>query len=134
MKIKFNETERTIEINDGLKNYNFLIKLLMILNLTNAILNLLNMNQNQLTLIDAVWFVLGLLSVVVLYIFIFKRSSVEKIPIEKIIQLEEKSFLGRKRFALKLHNGRERTLIDVRTQVEFDNLKEFFSKIGILND
>ena len=47
MKIKYNEIEKSIEIKDGIKTHYFGIKILMILNLMFAILNLYDVNKTR---------------------------------------------------------------------------------------
>lgn len=133
MKINYNEIDKSIEIKDGLKSHFFIMKMLMILTLLNVILNLYDVNKNELGFIEIIWFILGIISLVSLYFFIIKKSTLEKIPIEKIKRLNEKSIFGRKRFSIELSDGKKRDLTEMKSQAEFNELKKLFSEIGILN-
>ncbi|AJR04823.1 hypothetical protein [Siansivirga zeaxanthinifaciens] len=133
MNIKYNEIEKTIEIKDGVKNYYFVMKFLMILNLLNAVLRLLNLKKTGIGFQEIIWFTLGIASLIILYLFIFKRTTTEKIPITEICKLKEKSILGRSRFSIKLLNGKKRELTELKTQAEFKELKKMFAEIGITN-
>jgi hypothetical protein len=83
MNINYNESKKSIEIKDGLKNYVFLLNFLMILNLLNAILNLSDV-EASFGFMKMIWLVLGVVSIVILYNSIFKKSTREKIPIDQI--------------------------------------------------
>jgi len=133
MKIKYNEIDKLIEIKDGLKYYYFFMELLMILNLINAILNLYDVKKTGIDFVEIIWLILGIVSLIVLYFFIVKKSTLEKIPIGKIKRLKEQSIFGRKRFSLELYDGKKRNLIELKTQTEFNELKKLFSEIGIQN-
>jgi hypothetical protein len=133
MKIKYNKIEKTIEIKDGVKNHYFVMKFLMVLNLLNAVLRLLNLNKTGIGFQEIIWFTLGIASLIILYLFIFKRTMKEKIPIAEISELKEKSILGRSRFSIKLLNGTKRELTELKTQAEFNELKKMFTEIGIDN-
>ena len=133
MKIKYNEIDKSIEIKDGLKYYYFFMKLLMILDLITAILTLYNVKKTGMGFVEIIWLILGIVSLIVLYIVIVKKSSLEKIPIGKIKRLKERSIFGRKRFSIELNNGKKRNLTELKTQTEFNELKKLFSEIGIQN-
>ena len=109
------------------------MKILMILNLLNAVLRLLNLNKTGIGFQEIIWFTLGIASLIILYLFIFKRTTKEKISIAEISGLKEKSILGRSRFSIKLLNGKKRELSGLKTQAEFNELKKMFIKIGIAN-
>jgi hypothetical protein len=66
-------------------------------------------------------------------LLIFKRSTLEKIPIDKIKRLKEKSYFGKKRFSLELSDGRKRHLITMKTQADVDQLRKLFTEVGIQN-
>ncbi|MDT0540689.1 hypothetical protein [Croceitalea sp. P059] len=133
MKIEYIETEKTIQIKDGLKNQYLFIKILMILNLTNALIRIFGKNTNEYGFIEYFWIGLGLLSLIILVMFIIKMSTSEKISIEEIKGLEEKTVFGKKRFALKLKNGKKRNLGNFKDQFELVKARELFTEIGIAN-
>jgi hypothetical protein len=130
MKVKYNEIEKSLEIKDRVKTDYFVIKFIMILNLLNAVLRLFKINKTGIGLEEIIWFILGIASLIILYLFIFKKSTLEKIPVDEIDQLNEKSIFGKSRFSIKLINGKRRDLSEIKTQAEFNELKEMFSNFG----
>jgi hypothetical protein len=131
MNINYNKSNKSIEIKDALKNHLFLINLLMVLNLVNSILNLSDLNTNF-GLMKIIWLVLGTVSIVILYNSIFKKSGIEKIPIDQIKGLNQRVFLGRKKYFIELKNGKTRDLLEVKSESEFTKLRTMFTKNGIL--
>ena len=131
MDIKFNEADKALEIKDGLRNNVFLIKFLMILNLANSILNLSDIKSSNFGFTKIIWTVLGAISIIILYKFIVKKSSLEKIPIDQIKGLNERIFMGRKKYFLELKNGKKRDLLEVKSETDFKELRRMFTKIGI---
>lgn len=67
MKIKYNEKEHSIEVNDDTKTHYFLMKTIMILNLANSILRLLDLKKNGMGILELFWIILGITSLVALY-------------------------------------------------------------------
>ena len=133
MKIGFNKSENSIEIKDGLKNQYLILKILMILNLANAIIRIFGKQTTEYGPIEYFWIVLGIISLVVLFMFVFKLSTEEKISIVEITELEEKTVFGKNRFSLKLKNGKKRNLGNFKDQFELVKARELFTKIGIAN-
>jgi len=131
MKIKYNESENSIEIKDGLKNQYLILKILMILNLANAIIRIFGKQTTEYGFIEYIWIGLGIISLIVLFMFLFKMSTAEKISIGEITGLEEKIVFGKKRFSLKLKNGKKRNLGNFKDQFELAKARELFTKIGI---
>ncbi len=133
MKIEFNESEKSIVIKDGLKNQYLILKILMILNLANATIRIFGKQTTEYGLVEYFWIGLGVISLVVLIVFLFKMSTEEKISITEINRLEEKTVFGKKRFSLKLKNGKKRNLGNFKDQFELAQARELFTKIGIAN-
>ena len=131
MKITYNEKENSLEIKDGIKKQYFILKLLMVLNLINALVRLIDVDKSEFGFIEIIWLVLGIISLILLYFFIFKRSTADKIEIEKIIGLKEKSAFGRKRFYLELADGKQRSLLSFKNEFEFAKIRELLTKVGI---
>ncbi|CAM2849833.1 hypothetical protein [Flavobacterium frigoris] len=131
MNINYNESNKSIEIKDGLKNYVFLLNFLMVLNLLNAILNLSDIKASF-GFMKIIWLVLGVVSIVILYNSIFKKSTREKIPIDQIKGLNQRIFLGRKKYFIELKNGKTRDLLEVKSESEFTKLRTMFTKNRIL--
>jgi len=132
MKIKFNEKEKSIEINDGLKTQNLMIKVTLIITLINSILfPFFVLDKKQLELRVFIWIILGLVSLIMLIYQIMKKSTSEKLNLSEISSLTEKQVFGRKRFSLKLKNGKLRDLIEMKNQSDIIETKELFKNIGI---
>ena len=133
MKIKLNESENSIEIKDGLNNQYLILKILMILNLANAIIRIFGKQTTEYGFIEYFWIGLGIISLVAFFMFVFKLSTAEKISIVEITGLEEKTVFGNNRFSLKLKNGKKRNLGNFKNQFELVKARELFTKIGIAN-
>lgn len=133
MKITYNEKENSLEIKDGIKKQYFILKLLMVLNLINALVRLIDVNKSEFGFIEFIWLTLGILSLILLYFFIFKRSTAQKIEIDKIKGLKEKSAFGRKRFYLELSDGKQRNLLSFKNEFEFAKIRELLTHVGIEN-
>lgn len=132
MNINYNEVDKTIEIKDGLKSHFFLMKFFMILTLTNSILNLYDINTSNFGFATVIWLVIGIVSIVFLYHFIFSRSALEKIPVSQIKGLNQRVFSGRKKYFLVLENGKTRDLLDVKSEEDRKQLNEMFKKTELL--
>ncbi len=132
MKIKFNEKEKSIEIKDGLKTQYLMIKIMLIFTLINSILfPVFVLEKQQLEWMGFIWIILGLASMILLIYQIMKKSTSEKLNLSEISSLTEKQILGRKRFSLKLKNGKLRDLIEMKNESDIRETKELFNNIGI---
>lgn len=132
MNVTYNESTKSIEIKDGLKSHLFAIKFLMIITLINALLNLSN-GQIAFGFMKAIWLVLGMVSVVVLHKYIFKKSGIEKIPISQIKGLDQRISFGRKKYFIALQNGKLRDLTEVKSDLDFTKVQKLFTKNGLLS-
>jgi len=133
MKIIYNEKDKTIEVNDGLKSHFLLVKILMLLTLINSVINLLDIVKTGLGFMEIIWLLLGAISVGVLYSLYFKESSLEKIPIAKIKRFQEKTSSTKKQYYFELTNGKKRTLKELKTDNEVKELRKLLTKLGIEN-
>ena len=131
MKLHYNTQDETLVIQDGLKNHHFLLKLLMILNLLNAVLNVSTFSISSIGFMQLVWLFLGLVSIVVLYNLTVKNTTSEKIPVSAIKGLKEYSFFGKKRLAIVLNNGKKRDLVEVKTPQEFKEVRKIMKQVGV---
>jgi hypothetical protein len=132
MSVTYNQATKTIDIKDGLKSHLFLMKFMLIVLFINAVLNLSN-GQVAFGFMKALWLVLGMVSVVILHNYIFKKSGSDKIPLNRIKGLNESVFLGRKKYFILLQNGKQRDLLAVKSDDEFAKVQKLFAKNGILN-
>jgi len=132
MKIKFNENEKTIEIKDGLKQQYFLMKMALIFTSINSLLfPLFVLNEKQLKWMGFIWIILGITSTGILIYQRLKKTASDKLDISDISMLTEKQIFGRKRFSLKLRNGKFRDLIEVKKESDIIEMKKLFEEVGI---
>jgi hypothetical protein len=132
MKIKFNEKEKSIEIKDKLKSHYLLIKMTLIFTIVNSILfPVFVLEKIQLEWMGFIWIVIGLTSMLILIYQILKKSTSKKLNLSQISSLTEKQVFGRKRFSLKLKNGKLRDLMEMKNQSDIMETKELFKNIGI---
>ncbi len=132
MKINYNEKEKSLEIEDKIKLQYGLLYFLGFLNILNACLSLYNLNETQLKFMGFIWVILGVVSMLfVLFLFTTKSTS-SKIPMDKIIGLHQmNSFGNKKKFSLKLANGKNRDLLQLKEKSEVEKVRKLFKKIGI---
>ena len=134
MNIKYNETDKSIEIDDSLKKQYFYLNLLMVLNLFNAFARLYDANGKLLGFTEIIWAITGIASIIILFYLNIKKSSLKNIKTKNIKRLIEKTVFGRKRFSLLLNNGKKRDLLKLKTESDIIELKNMFLKIGIQTD
>ena len=131
MKIIYNDEENSIEIKDDLKNSYFLVKSLIVLNLVNAVIRLINIEETGFGFQEILWLIIGLISLIVLYFFLYRKTTADKINLSSIKRLKEKSILGRKRYSIELTNGKQRDLIRVKSDDELVKLKKILNDSGV---
>ena len=132
MKIKFNENEKTIEINDRLKQQYFLMKMALIFTLINSVLfPLFVLNEKQLKWMGFIWIILGITSTGILIYHRLKKTASDKLNLSDISMLTEKQIFGRKRFSLKLRNGKFRDLMEMKKETDIIVMKKLFEEVGI---
>jgi hypothetical protein len=129
--ISYNDTDRTINIKDNLKSHNFVIKFLLVLNLLNASLRIADVKNSNINYEMVIWFILGIVSLILLYSFVVKRTAVNKIPINNITSLKEGTFFGTQRISMILANGKDRNLPEIKSKEEFAELREILFSHGI---
>ncbi|PCI01906.1 MAG: hypothetical protein COB81_06490 [Flavobacteriaceae bacterium] len=130
MHIKYNPIEKSISIKDGVKTSLFVSKMLMILTFVNSILFFRKGWRTGDTSLMVFWIILGIASLVLGWLFIFKKSSLDCVPIAMIIGVKERNFIGQERYALLLNNGKQRDLMSVKTAEELQELKMILAKCG----
>jgi len=131
MIIKYNEDERSIEIKDGLRTPYLVLKIIMIMNILIAIMNLAKSGFNQLEVLGYLYMAVGIASSGVLFFLQFKKSTKEKVPLNEIDRFREKSFFGKSVFSLELKNGKVRDLTSIKSKSDIKELKNLFSEIGL---
>ncbi|MGA9326202.1 MAG: hypothetical protein WCE57_10505 [Salegentibacter sp.] len=132
MRINFNKNENSIEIKDGLKTQYLLIKMSLIFTLVNSVLfPVFVLDKKQLEWMGFIWIILGVASTGILIYQILKKTASEKLNLSEISSLTEKQVFGRRRFSLKLKNGKFRDLMEMKKESDIIKVKNLFKNIGI---
>lgn len=132
MKLKFNESDKTIEIKDGIKTQFFLVKTTLLFTVLNSVLfPVFVLNNKQFESFGFIWIILGISSITLLIYQFLKKSTSEKLKLSEISAFTERQILGRNRFSLKLKNGKLRDLGAMRNQSDISETKKFFRNIGV---
>ena len=132
MNIKYNETNKSIEIKDGIKTHYYVLKIVIGLNLFTAFLNLYNTKDTGFGFIKVLWLVIAIAMLGYLYYFLFKKSDLDSIPVAHIKRLKEKTVIGKKRYSLELINGKSRDLNEIKTKKDFDEIQNVFQEVGVI--
>ncbi len=131
VKLRINEKEGSIEINDSLETKYYILIFINVLNIINAVLNWFYPIKKNFHFFQVIWVLLGIISCIILIYLFTKKSSSSKIPIELVQNLKERTFLGKKKFSLQLTNGKQRELPNVKNKSEILALRNVLSEIGI---
>lgn len=129
MNIKVNEIEKTITITDDLKSHYLMLTIICVLNLFSAVIQLLDRSKTDIVGKDIIFIVIGSVSIILLYIILFKKTTLNNIPIDAIERLSDKKMFWKKQYGIRLKNGRFRDLKEIKTQKKFDELKELVERI-----
>jgi hypothetical protein len=127
MKFKYNEATASLEIKDGLKSHFLIVRLLLIVTFVNAILNLSN-TQVAFGFMKLIWLVLGMVTAIGLYLYYFKKTATENIPLNQILGIEERVSFGRKKYFLALKNGKIRDLLEVHSASDCKQINTILTK------
>ena len=108
LKIYHQVENKSIYIDDDHNSYMFLQKFLMVLILANSLLNLLNIFENRIRIQSVVWILMGVLSIYYLYIYFFKITMKDELPISQISHLTIRTFFRTNHYSIVLKNGKKR--------------------------
>tara|TARA_R110000751_G_scaffold175834_1_gene281959 strand:+ start:418 stop:849 length:432 start_codon:yes stop_codon:yes gene_type:complete len=123
LKIYHQVENKSIYIDDDHNSYMFLRKFLMVLILANSLLNLLNIFENRIRIQSVVWILIGVLSIYYLYIYFFKITMKDELPISLISHLSKRTFFRTNHYSIVLKNGKKRSLPQVTTQDDVKQLE-----------
>jgi hypothetical protein len=131
VKVKYDEEQRLIEIDDNFGKNNWTLKFVLIINIVNGGFNLAQSFLTGFNWFSVMWGLISLISIFILLFLIFKKTSQSSIKIKDIDLFLQKEFFGRKSFKLKLKNGKVRDLLNLKKQSQVDELENLFRKAGI---
>lgn len=121
LKIYHQVENKSIYIDDDHNSYMFLQKFLMVIILANSLLNLLNIFENRIRIQSVVWILMGVLSIYNLYIYFFKITMKDELPISQISHLTKRTFFRTNHYSIVLKNGKKRSLPQVKLTMTLNN-------------
>lgn len=92
-------------------------------------MNLFNGIKYGFGTINFIWIFLGTIFTYLFFIYFYKKSTLEIIPIHQITDFKEKSLFGIKTYYIILNDGKYRDLIAMKSEMEFDEFKNRISEI-----
>lgn len=133
MQIEYNSQDKTITIEDSIRQNFQLIYALLVLNLANAILHLVtDIIADQVSSWSLIWMALGLISILLLWFFITKRTIKNNYETDSILHIECKIIGNRNRYRMVLHDRRIRELVTiVGDEDKIEDFEKIWSDIGI---
>ena len=131
MHLTYNENDQALEIHDDLRTQYLIYKGLLLLILSNALIRIYNRPEEPVSSIQTIWAILGIISILILCFFLFRKSAAEKIELKDIKRLKVYSLFGRKRCVFELKNGKYRKLSTLQSDQDFDHLLHLCARIGI---
>ena len=130
MNVQFKPDKNTFEIKDGLRAVYIVLIVLMFINILNGVLYFIGNSVPPFKFLHYLWIFLGLASLVILWFFIFRKSTLNEIPQDQIRGVSEKKVLGKKKLLLQLKNGRTRDLPQMKTDSDHLALRKIFEDAG----
>ena len=130
MNVQFKPEKNTFEIKDGLRKVYIVLILLMLINILNGVIYFIGNRVPPFEFLHYLWICTGLASLVILWFFIFRKSSLSEVPLDQIRGVIEKKVLGKKKLLLQLKNGRTRDLPQMKTVADHSVLRKVFEDAG----
>ena len=131
MQLEFDKHQQKLKIKDEVPTHSWLVISLMLVNVFNMAIQLFFMSYDKNELLFVVMLFLGLISMVVVLFYVFKRSWKSNYTLVNIEGVEVRKVLGRERIFLKLLNGRKRSFSILKDEKELENLKRTLISMGI---
>lgn len=133
MQIEYNSKDKSIKIQDDIRQNFLMIYVLLGINLANSIFHLISdLVVDQFTNWSYVWIILGLISISLLWFFITKRTIKDVYETDSILHVECKILANRYRYRLVLHDRRVRELLTIMGDEDaVEDFEKIWSDIGI---
>lgn len=122
--IQSTNQNKDLKINDGMQSQYLVVYLLMFLTIVNSTLNIINEK------IIVLWSIIGILTLIILIFYLTRLESKTIISLNKIDYFSSQKKFGRKRYFLKLKNGKKR-FIQVNSLNDIQELYNLFESLGI---
>ncbi|SRR5690554_1061331 len=133
MQIEYNSKNKTINIEDSIRQNFQLIYIMLVVNLVNATIHLVtDIVRDQFTNWSYIWIILAMVSIVLLWFFITKRTIKNTYEVDSILHVECKILANRYRYRIVLHDRRVRELVTIiGDEEQVDEFEKIWADIGI---
>ncbi|MFT7900034.1 hypothetical protein VBY74_08615 [Tenacibaculum ascidiaceicola] len=131
MQLEFNKKTQELTIKDEVPMHSWLIISLMLINGINMGVQLYLMSYKNNETLFVFMFLLAVVSVVVIFYYVVKRSWKSKYLLNEIEGIETRKTNGRERVFLKLRNGKRRSFPVLKNEKELSDFKRTLTSMGI---
>ncbi|GFD75502.1 hypothetical protein KUL113_49220 [Tenacibaculum sp. KUL113] len=131
MQLEFNKKTQELTIKDEVPMHSWLIISLMLINGINMGVQLYLMSYKNNETLFVFMFLLAVVSVVVIFYYVVKRSWKSKYLLNEIEGIETRKTNGRERVFLKLRNGKRRSFPVLKNEKELSDFKKTLTLMGI---
>ncbi|MEE4000032.1 hypothetical protein V1T75_06745 [Tenacibaculum sp. FZY0031] len=131
MQLEFNKKTQELTIKDEVPMHSWLIISLMLINGINMGVQLYLMSYKNNETLFVFMFLLAVVSVVVIFYYVVKRSWKSKYLLNEIEGIETRKTNGRDRVFLKLRNGKRRSFPVLKNEKELSDFKRTLTLMGI---
>ena len=131
MQLEFNKKTQELTIKDEVPMHSWLIISLMLINGINMGVQLYLMSYKNNETLFVFMFLLAVVSVVVIFYYVVKRSWKSKYLLNEIEGIETRKTYGRERIFLKLCNGKRRIFPVLKNEKELSDFKKILTSMGI---
>lgn len=131
MQLEFNKKIQELTIKDEVPMHSWLIISLMLINGINMGVQLYLMSYKNNETLFVFMFLLAVVSVVVIFYYVVKRSWKSKYLLNEIEGIETRKTNGRERVFLKLRNGKRRSFPVLKNEKELSDFKRTLTSMGI---
>jgi len=130
MEVKYIPETNTFEIKDGLRTVYGILKVLCLMNIMNGVIYFVSNHVPPFEFLHYMWIIIALASMVILWFFIFSKSTAGKVPHDQILRVIEKKVLGKRKLQLQLKNRKTRDLPQMKTNTDHLALRKIFEDAG----
>jgi hypothetical protein len=131
MLIQHDEKTGTIVLNDGYKVQYRILLALIIINGINGVINGFYNRLDDLGVISFFWMLILVVSLILLFYFLIKKTAKSKIPVLEVKKLKVNTRWGKKKYSLELSNGKIRDLPKFERQEDIDALLKAFGHASV---
>ncbi|MGA9239986.1 hypothetical protein [Robiginitalea sp.] len=130
MEVKYIPETNTFEIKDGLRTVYVVLIVVMLINILNGVIYFIGNRVPPFEFLHYMWISIAMASLVLLWFFIFRKSTLSQVPYDQILRVVEKKVLGKKKLQLQLKNGKTRDLPQMKTVSDHLALRRVFEDAG----